>query len=437
MNKIFVIAKREFRAAVRTKGFLISILLLPIFMGGGLVVFTLLEDKVDLADKRIAVIDRSGLLCNRLNESADLWNRNQSLNNKGEKISPAYFFEIIDPDTIQPEKQKLILSERVRNKEIHAFVQIGSDVVHPRYGENQSAIFYYSENSALDNAKSWFNNIINDKIRELRLTELGIAKEKVSDLFHWVNAEGMGLVNLDTKTGIISEGKRTSEKQTIFVPYILLLLMFMMVMMSAVPLLTSVMEEKSEKIAEVLLGSVTPWQFMMGKIVGSLGVSLLTSTIYIVGAIFTLNRMEMKDLIPFDVLPWFFVYMFLNIIMIGSIMASLGATCNDSKDAQAIQFPAMLPILIPLFFMMPIIMDPLGKLATGLSLFPLWTPMLMLLRQSTSVTIPIWQPIVGLIGIVLFTALSVWAGARLFRSAIMLQGKRPKVGVLIRYIIKG
>ena len=145
----------------------------------------------------------------------------------------------------------------------------------------------------------------------------------------------------------------------------------------------------------------------------------------------------MTDLIPFEVLPWFFVYLLLNIIMVGSIMASLGATCNDSKDAQAIQFPAMLPILIPLFFMMPIILDPLGKLATGMSLFPLWTPMLMLLRQSTSVTIPIWQPIVGLIGIVLFTTLSVWAGSRLFRSAIMLQGKRPRIGVLIKYIIKG
>ena len=437
MNKILVIAKREFSAAVRTKGFLISILLLPIFMGGGLIVFTLLEDKVDLASKRIAVIDHSGLLSDCLLESADSWNKNQILNTKGEKISPAYFFEIIDPDTIQPEQQKLILSERVRKKEIHAFVQIGSDVVHPRYGESQSSILYYSENSALDNVRSWFNNIVNDKIRELRLIDLGVDKGKVGDLFSWVNAEGMGLVNVDTKTGMVTEGKRTNEKQTIFVPYILLLLMFMMVMMSAVPLLTSVMEEKSERIAEVLLGSVTPWQFMMGKIIGSLGVSLLTSTIYIVGAIFTLNRMEMTDLIPFDVLPWFFVYMFLNITMIGSIMASLGATCNDSKDAQAIQFPAMLPILIPLFFMMPIILDPLGKLATGMSLFPLWTPMLMLLRQSTSVTIPIWQLVVGLIGIVLFTALSVWAGARLFRSAIMLQGKRPKMGVLIRYIIKG
>jgi len=118
-------------------------------------------------------------------------------------------------------------------------------------------------------------------------------------------------------------------------------------------------------------------------------------------------------------------------------MAALGATCNDSKDAQAIQFPAMLPILIPLFLMMPIIFNPLGKLATGCSLFPLWTPMLMLLRQSTSVTIPVWQPIVGLIGVVLFTVLCVWTGARIFRSTIILQGKRPKIGTLFSYLIKG
>jgi ABC-2 type transport system permease protein len=197
------------------------------------------------------------------------------------------------------------------------------------------------------------------------------------------------------------------------------------------------MEEKSERIAEVLLGSVTPWQFMTGKILGSLGVSLTTSTIYIAGAVFSLGRMNMADIIPFDVIPWFFVYMLLNIIMVGSIMAALGATCNDSKDAQAMQFPAMLPIIIPLFLMMPIILNPLGKMATGLSLVPLWTPMLMLLRQSTSVTIPVWQPIVGLIGVILFTGFCVWAGARIFRSTIILQGKRPKIGTMLKYIIKG
>jgi ABC-2 type transport system permease protein len=406
-------------------------------MGGGLLVFSLLKDKVDISDKHVAVIDYSGLFGEYLIQTAGSWNKNDIFNEKKEQVSPCYYLELVKPDTSAPDSQKLILSERVRNKEIHAFLQIGANVIHPKQGEEQSRIFYYGENAAVDNVRSWFSNVINNKIREIRVMELGIDQTKVKNLFYWVNAEGMGLANVDTKTGQVVDARKSSEMQTILVPYILLLLMFMMIMMSAMPLLTTVMEEKTERIAEVLLGSVTPWQFMTGKILGSLGVSLTTSAIYIAGAIFTLKGMNMSEIIPYDVLPWFFVYMILNVIMMGSIMASLGATCNDSKDAQAIQFPAMIPIFIPLLVMMPIILDPLGKMATGFSLFPLWTPMLMLLRQSTSVTIPLWQPIVGLIGVILFTILCVWAGARLFRSTIILQGKRPKFGTLVKYIVKG
>ena len=437
MNKALIIAKREYKAAVRTKGFLVSILLLPVFMGGGLLVFSLLKDKVDISDKHIAVIDNSGLFGEFLIQTAESWNKNDIFNEKLEQVYPCYYLELVKPDTSAADSQKLTLSERVRNKEIHAFIQIGANVIHPEEGEEQSRIFYYGENAAVDNVRNWFNNVINNKIREIRVLELGIDQTKVKNLFYWVNAEGMGLANVDTKTGKVVDARKSSEMQTILVPYILLLLMFMMIMMSAVPLLTTVMEEKTERIAEVLLGSVTPWQFMTGKILGSLGVSLTTSAIYIVGAIFTLKGMNMAEIIPYDVLPWFFVYMILNVVMMGSIMAALGATCNDSKDAQAIQFPAMVPIFIPLLLMMPIILDPLGKMATGFSLFPLWTPMLMLLRQSTSVTIPLWQPVVGLVGVILFTILCVWAGARVFRSTIILQGKRPKFGTLVKYIVKG
>ncbi len=437
MNKAIIIAKREYRAAVKTKGFIIGILLLPIFMGGGLLVFTLFKDKVDTDDKKIAVIDYSGQFREHLEKSAKDWNNSNTVNDKGQKSSPYYFIEFVTPDTGDPEKQKLELSNRVRSKELHAFTQIGRNVIHPIPNDEQSRIFYYAENAAVDNTRSWFSNTVNNKIREIRILELGVDNESVKDLFYWVNAEAMGLVSIDTKTGEVSDAKEINELQTIFVPYILLLLMFMMLMMSAVPLLTAVMEEKTERIAEVLLGSVTPWDFMTGKIIGGLAVSLTTAAIYVAGGIFTLNRIDMSDLIPYDAIPWFFVYMILNIIMIGSIMAALGATCNDSKDAQAMQFPAMLPIIIPLFLMMPIILNPLSNMAIGCSLFPLWTPMLMLLRQSTSVTIPVWQIVVGLIGVVLFTVLCVWAGARIFRSAIILQGKRPKFGTLMKYIFKG
>jgi ABC-2 type transport system permease protein len=437
MNKTLIIAKREYRAAVKTRTFLISLILLPVFMGGGMLVFTLFKDKIDVSDKNIEVIDYTGQLGLDLKEKAEFWNLNHVLNEEGEKIAPCYNIILTEPDTAAPTEQKLNLSDKIRGKEIHAFLQIGRDVIHPRQGEEQSEMFYYAENAALDKVRDWISGNLNNRIRELRLQELGIEQERISDLFHWVNTEGMGLLTMDTKTGKVIDARKSSQLQTILVPYVLLLLMFMMLMMSAVPLLTAVMEEKNERIAEVLLGSASPWQFMMGKVTGSLAVSFTTSAIYIAGAVFTVNWMGLGDMIPYHILPWFFIYLFFNIIMVGSIMAALGATCNNSKDAQAIQFPAMFPIIIPLFFMMPVIIDPLGKLATGISLFPLWTPMIMLLRQSTSVTIPIWQPIVGLSGVMLFTIFSVWAGSRIFRSAILLQDKRPATKLLLKYLIKG
>jgi ABC-type transport system involved in multi-copper enzyme maturation permease subunit len=303
MNKALVIAKREYRAAVRTKGFLVALLMLPLMMGGGLLVFSLLKDKVDINDKRIAVLDRSGLFAEYLRSTAEYRNKNELINEKGEKYLPAIFFEFISQDSSEIKRQKLVLSDRIRKKELHAFIEIGSNVIHPGDDRN-SGIVYYAENAAIDNIRGWFNNVINNKIREIRILELGVDQEKVRDLFYWINVEGMGLLTVDTKTGSVIDARKSNEMQTIFVPYILLLLMFMMLMMSAVPLLTTVMEEKSERIAEVLLGSVTPWQFMAGKIIGSLGVSLTTSAIYIAGALVTLNRMDLSNY-PVSCDSWF------------------------------------------------------------------------------------------------------------------------------------
>ncbi|TSA35226.1 MAG: ABC transporter permease [Porphyromonadaceae bacterium] len=391
MNKTLVIAKREYRAAVRTKGFLVTLLLLPVFMGGSLLVMALTKDKVDLTDKRIAVVDQSGIMGENLKKRAELRNELDLKDTvTGEKKYPAYFIDLVAPDTVDPNGQKLRLSDQVRNKETDAFIQIGPDIIHPVPGNEKSRIFYFSENSLMDETKNWIGSVLNEKIREIRVSELGIEQEKVGDLFYWINLEGMGLVKMDTRTGNIQDARKPNILETIMVPYILMFLMFMTLLMSAVPLLNAVMEEKSERIAEVLLGSVSPTQFMMGKVIGGLAVSLTTTGIYILGAILTINYLDVGEVIPYSVVPWFFVYLILNIIMVGCIMAALGSTCNDSKDAQAIQ-----------------------------------------------VTIPVWQPIAGLAGILIFTLISIWAGGRIFRSCIIMHGKRPKLGTLLRQMLKG
>lgn len=438
MNKTLVIAKREYRAAVRTKGFLITLIMLPVFMGGSLLVMALTKDKVDLTDKRIAVVDQSGILGDYLKKRAELRNERDLKDAiTGEKKSPAYFIDLVTPDTVNPNAQKLRLSDQVRNKETDAFIQIGHDIIHPVPENDNSRIFYYSENSLMDETHNWIGYVLNDKIREIRVAEIGIEPEKVKDLFYWVNVEGMGLIKMDSKTGDIQDARKTNVLETIMIPYILMFLMFITLMVSAVPLLNAVQEEKSERIAEVLLGSVSPTQFMMGKVIGGLAVSLTTTGIYIIGAIITINYLDLGAIIPYSVLPWFFIYLLLNIIMAGSIMAALGSTCNDSKDAQGMQFIAMFPLIIPMFVMMPIIQNPLGSFATIISLIPPFTPMLMLVRQATQVTIPVWQPIVGLVGVLIFTVFSVWAGGRIFRSCIIMHGKRPKMGTLLKQMLKG
>ncbi len=438
MRKIIVLAKREYNSAVRTKGFIIGLLLAPVFMGGSLIVFALMKDKVDLTEKHITIIDQSGLITEYLSNAVEERNKSEIYNKEtGDQIKPAYNVQFINPDTTRGFEQKLELSDKVRSKKLHAFIEIGPDILHPGIDPVRSGIRYYSENSALDPVRDWFAGSINNRIRQLRIKELNLDEKSAEGLFNWINLEGLGLISVDRKTGTMQDAREIGIAETIIIPYVMVFLMFLMLMMGAIPLLTAVMEEKMNRIAEVLLGSVTPFQFMMGKIIGSLAVSLTAAAVYIIGAIITIGQLGLSGMMPFDIIPWFIAFLILNIIMVGSGMAALGSACNDNKDAQALQFPAMLPVILPLFIMMPVIQEPLSSFSTTLSLFPPFTPMLMLLRMSTPVSIPVWQPIAGLIGVVLFTLFSVWAGGRIFRTCILLQGQKPKLGNLVKYVFRG
>jgi len=438
MRKIWTLFKREYRAAVRTKSFIISLVLVPIMMGGGFAAMIIMENNKDTDDKHFVVIDQSGLMTGPLQEALEKRNSEEIFNAKtGEKVDAAYLVEFMEPDDQDPEGQRLALSERVESQELHAFIEIGPDIMYPAGEEKEAYLKYYSQHSFNDQIRYWFQNVVNNNLRERRAAELNLDETQTQNLLWWINVEGMGLATVDKKTGEQQDAEKTNELQTFLVPYVLLLMMFMLVMMSAIPQLSSVMEEKNEKIAEVLLGTVTPFQFMMGKVMGGIGVSLTTAAIYVGAGVFTLNYIGMESLIPVEVLPWFFIFTVLFILMVGSGMAALGSTCNDNKDAQSLTFPAILPTIIPMFLIAPVIADPTGPLATTLALIPPFTPTVMVMRMASSVTIPMWQPVVGLVGVTLFTIFTVWIGARIFRTAILIQGQKPTFATLYKYAFKG
>ena len=129
--------------------------------------------------------------------------------------------------------------------------------------------------------------------------------------------------------------------------------------------------------------------------------------------------------------------MVLAIFMYGSLFAAIGSACNDTKDIQSLSMPVMLPMIIPMFMIMPVLREPACAFSTWLSLFPPFTPTLMMLRLSTPAGVPLWQPAVGMAGVLLTTLFTVWAGGRIFRVGLLMQGKPPKLGEILRWAVRG
>jgi ABC-2 type transport system permease protein len=438
MRKVLRFVKREYLAAVKTKGFIIMLLLMPVLMGGSGIAMYLLRGQVDTTDKHVAIIDHSGILTDYLLQAGQERNAEAVFDKEsGKKIQPAYVFEVLEADETDPQRQRLALSDRIREGDLHAFLEVGPNVLHPEGDQNSYRIKYHGKNAAIDNIRNWLNNTINPHLRKIRLSEAGVEESRANQIMAWLQVEPMGLISVDETTGEIQEARRTGEAEAILVPAVLFFLMFMLVMMGAMPLLQSTMEEKTQRIAEVLLGSLQPHQFMAGKVLGGLLVSLTGASVYVMGGVFFMGRVGLTDFIPFHVIPWFFTFLILEIVMVGSILAAMGSACNDPKDAQNLTFPAMFPVFFPMFIFMPVLQEPTSAFATWLSMFPLFTPMLMLIRKAAPVGIPAWQPWVGLAGVLLFTVFIVWVGGRIFRVGILMTGGPPKLSKMLKWAFRG
>ena len=433
MRRTLLFAAREYKAAVKTKGFIIGLIIAPILMSGSLIAFLLLKDRVDTTDKHVAIVDRSGLLARPIVDAAAERNANEITEKEtGKKIRPAYLFEVVEPGNADPSSQRLELSNRVRRGELHAFLDIGPAVVHPGDEQDAARIGYYARNPSMDDLRQWVAWPINNQLRKLRLADAGVRESDVPDLFRWIQTEGLSLVSVDEATGKINEAQTSSPLEALLAP-----IMIMMMMMSVPGMLNSVMEEKTQRIAEVVLGSMRPFEFMSGKLLGGIAVSLTSSVVYVVGGTIMVYYMGYEQYVPFHVLPWFFVFMLLAVVMFGALSAALGSTCSEAKDAQSLSFVTILPALIPMFVYFPVVREPMGSFATWMSLIPPFTPVLMVLRLGTPESIPLWQPIVGLIGVLLCTVCFVWIGGRIFRVAILIQGTPPKLANIVRWALRG
>jgi ABC-2 type transport system permease protein len=445
MHRILLVAKRDYLASVKSKAFLFGLIVAPILFGGGFVGLALMRGKPDIADRRVVIVDRTGAASAMVIAAAGEKNAREQLDKgTGKQTTPRYIFETQPPDVRDPNSQLLALSDRVRRRELFAFIDIGAKALNPppdgrSDGEvpPENRVSYFSNAGGIDQARMWLSGPITDGLRRVKLARLGVAPQHFEDIFRSATVQTMSLLSRDEKTGSIREARKKKDLETFIVPFVVTLLLAMIVMASSAPMLGSIAEDKMQRVYEMLLGKASPFDLMMGKVIAAVGLSLTSSVFYVLGGLAVLQSMAMIGIAPLGLLPWFVIYLIADVMILSSFAAALGAACGSPHDAQQLGILLMAPVMIPMFLMMPVMQQPNGPVATVVSLMPPFTPVVMLMRQAMPGGIPPWQPWLGLAGVVAFTVAMSWGAARVFRVAILMQGKTPRAAEVIRWAFKG
>lgn len=444
MHRMLLVAKRDYLFTIRSKAFLFGLILAPILFGSGFIGIAFMKAKPDTEERRIAIVDRTRVAAPFVVAASTEKNRGDMLDKlTGRQIAPHYMLESIAPDDANPIGQRLALSGRVRRHELYAFVEIGRDALRPAKASDPeklpeaSRVLYFSNAGGIDTAENWMGGPVNDGLRRARLAELGIDASHFSEVLASTNLQSMSLAVRDPKTGAIERSHKRNQFESFAVPFTLMMILAMIVLMSAGPMLGAVADDKQQRVFEMLLGSATPFELMMGKVLAAVALTLTSSVFYIGGGALVLQALAMIGLAPFHLLPWFFVYLVADVMVMSSLATALGACCASPNDAQHLAMLVMGPTMIPLFFLAPLIQAPNGGLATAMSFMPPFTPLLMLLRQAMPGGVPFWQPWVGLLGIVVWTYGMTWAGARIFRIGVLMQGKTATLPEMARWAMKG
>lgn len=444
MRKILTIALREYKAMVGTKAFLLSIVMMPVLMLGGLFALRALQNVGTVKERKIAIHDASGVFADALsdaskqrNEGIDAMLAQTSEDNNAEMESKPSFnkaekyeFEILEGEL--DDDRRVQLSDQVRDQELYAFLEIPAD----SFDAGGEPASFYSQDSGLASSRGWIQQVLTETARRQRLEAANIDPQVVEVASAPIVVKGLGLVTR-AADGSVQEAEEQDTMSAIFLPMIVMMLMFMIIFMASQPMLESVLEEKSQRIAEVLLGSANPFQLMAGKLLGSVGGSVTIFSIYAIGMYFVADQRDMLSSFPAHLVPWFLVFQVLGVLFYASIFLAVGASVSQLKEAQSLLLPVWMLLMSPLFVWLFIVQDPTGSIATWFSLFPPATPTTMMLRMSTGQTIPMWQPVLGAILTAVSTLIIVVLAGRIFRTGILWQGKTPKLTEILRWGLTG
>lgn len=411
-SPLSIIVSREYLERVKRKSFIITTILMPLFMLGLMVVPALIA-MVSTPDKqRIAVIDNSGLLAARLQNSSEV------------------SFTVVDSD----------LDAAKADEQYYGVLEIGRDVV-----DNPSDVRLYTHGPASMMVEQFISGQLESGIESIRLGRYNI--DNLEQILNSVHAK----VALSTMR-IDKADEETSSGLSYGMGLAMAFILYMIILMYGQMVMTSIIEEKNNRVLEIVVSSVKPSVLMAGKIIGVGLVALtqiliwaaivLSFTVWAMPAIIgSLSGMDsdfagvLSQLGDAGYVAMLFVYMILFVVggylFYSSIYAAIGSAVDNIQDASQLQMVAVLPIIIGFVLAPSVINNPSSGAAFWGSIVPFTSPMVMMARIPFG--IPLWEILVSLVLLYASSVALIWLAAKIYRVGIFMYGKKPTFGELIRW----
>lgn len=422
-DKTVVIARREYVSRVRSKGFWLATLALPLVMAALFAVPVLILMK-STSSLQAVVVDETDLLGESVAE------RLASGTETGGEAAIARIDAEVVGVAADPEAQRAALDRRLLDEEIDAWIWLGREDL----AENR--VEYHARSVSNTLTQEVIEDAISEAVREMRLTEAGYDPAAVRPLLEPVNLRTIR---------VSEEGSRTEAGEAGFIlAYGLFFLLYLILLIWGQQVLQGVLEEKTSRVVEVVVASARPFDLMLGKLVGIGGAALTQFGIWMVTAVVLTapGLLSTVAALPDDVgLPSFswvqalavVLFFLLGFFVYASLFAAVGASFNNLQEAQQLAWLPSTFIVLPVLFLFPVINDSSSTLAVVTSLIPPLTPILMPLRIAVEMP-PLWQVGLAVALTTLFVFLMVVLCGRIYRVGILMYGKKPTLAELWRWV---
>ena len=453
MSRILHVALRDFVATVATRGFVFGLLVMPaILVAFVLIAPRIFDDDAYRIEGQYAVIDPTGVVLPELRAALDpeavaRQRREEFRRSLGEapgmvrSMAEAASAGLIDealgpapevhlvalPADADVEAAKGQLNDETDGLRHAALIVIHAHAVEPADpGGELGAYDLYVPPGLDDRDLSFIHRHVRDAIVDARVADRSLDRAVIDALLR---------VPRQASTTVGPDGERETVRGFNFIlPVAFMGLLLMGVMAGGQTMLTSTIEEKSTRVAEVLLSAVSPMELMAGKLLGAVALSLLMIGLYLGIGLVALSSFSMFGLLD----PWLILYLLIffliGFFVIGSLMLAVGAAVNDITEAQSLQMPLMLVVMLPWFVWPAVSRNPDSALAVTVSHLPPVNTFGMILRMASTQPPPWWEAWLSIgTGLVSVVA-AVWVAAKVFRIGLLMYGKPPDLKTLIRWV---